>query len=535
MMNYRNLLSFSFLLLALTAWAQPNGTGNYYQAANGKKGRDLKTALFGIIKNPDVVSYDGLWSAYLKTDLRSDGKIWDMYSDITNFDPVKGHAANYKKEGDSFNREHSFPKSWFSKAKPMLSDAVHVVPTDGYVNGRRSNYPYGETDGGTWKSHGSFSKLGACSLPGYSGTVFEPNDEYKGDFARIYFYMATCYEDKISSWSSDMLSHNPYPAYKQWVIDMLLRWAKNDPVSKKEIDRNNAIQGVQGNRNPFVDYPGLEQYIWGNKTDVAFSYDNYDYTIPDPTPDPTPDPKPDPNPDPNPNPNPDPNPDPTPTPEPSEGEQVYTLVASAADLAPDTYYLLVRENENGDDAKLKSVALSDMLSTGKAFGYANVTVTNNTIVTKVNEEKCPHELYLAKADDTYTLCDVKIKKYLSLTSSDNALMAKENVTGDGEKWTITLDENNAIIANKKIKDRTIRFNAGSPRFACYKGSQQPVQLYKKVVANSIKNTKVSAKVNNVVYSIDGRRIMKIGDGDNPYRILPKGMYIIGGRKVVVGN
>lgn len=534
MINYRNLLSFSFLLLALTAWAQPNGTGNYYQDANGKKGKSLKTALFGIIKSPNVVSYKGLWDAYKKTDLRSDGKIWDMYSDITNFDPDKGHAGNYSKEGDMYNREHSFPKSWFNDAKPMYSDIVHVVPADGYVNNRRSNLPYGETDG-TWKSHGGFSKVGTCSLPGYSGKVFEPNDEYKGDFARIYFYMATCYEDKISSWSSDMLSHNSYPAYKQWVIDMLLRWAKNDPVSKKEIDRNNAIQGVQGNRNPFVDYPGLEQYIWGNKTDVAFSYDNYDYTIPDPTPDPKPDPNPDPNPEPNPDPNPDPTPDPTPTPEPSEGEQVYTLVASAADLAPDTYYLLVRENENGNDTKLKSVALSDMLSTGKAFGYANVTVTNNTIVTKVNEEKCPHELYIAKADDTYTLCDVKIKKYLSLTSSDNALMANETVTGDGEKWTITFNENNAIIANKKIKDRTIRFNAGSPRFACYKGSQQPVQLYKKVVANSIKNTKVSAKANNVVYSIDGRRIMKIGDGDNPYRILPKGMYIIGGRKVVVGN
>ena len=524
-MNYRNLLCVSFLLLALTAWAQPNGTGNYYQDANGKKGRDLKTALFDIIKSPDVVSYKGLWEAYKKTDLRSDGKIWDMYSDITNFDPDKGHAGNYSKEGDMYNREHSFPKSWFSEAKPMYSDIVHVVPADGYVNGRRSNLPYGETDGDRWKSHGSFSKVGACSLPGYSGTVFEPNDEYKGDFARIYFYMATCYEDKISSWSSDMLSHNSYPAYKQWVIDMLLRWAKNDPVSKKEIDRNNAVQGVQGNRNPFVDYPGLEQYIWGSMTDVAFSYDNYDSNIPTP----------DPNPEPNPDPNPDPTPDPTPTPEPSEGEQVYTLVASAADLAPDTYYLLVRENENGDDAKLKSVALSDMLSTGKAFGYANVTVTNNTIVTKVNEDKCPHELYIAKADEAYTLCDVKIKKYLSLTSSDNALGANESVASDGEKWTITFNENNAIIANKKIKDRSIRYNASSPRFACYKGSQQPVQLYKKVVANSIRNTKVSAKANNVVYSIDGRRIMKIGDGDNPYRILPKGMYIIGGRKVVVGN
>lgn len=147
MFNYRNLLCVSFLLLALTAWAQPNGTGNYYQDANGKKGKSLKTALFGIIKSPNVVSYKGLWDAYKKTDLRSDGKIWDMYSDITNFDPDKGHAGNYSKEGDMYNREHSFPKSWFNDAKPMYSDIVHVVPADGYVNNRRSNLPYGETDG----------------------------------------------------------------------------------------------------------------------------------------------------------------------------------------------------------------------------------------------------------------------------------------------------------------------------------------------------------------------------------------------------
>mgnify|MGYP007106309161 CR=1 FL=1 len=70
MFNYRNLLCVSFLLLALTAWAQPNGTGNYYQDANGKKGKSLKTALFGIIKSPNVVSYKGLWDAYKKTDLR---------------------------------------------------------------------------------------------------------------------------------------------------------------------------------------------------------------------------------------------------------------------------------------------------------------------------------------------------------------------------------------------------------------------------------------------------------------------------------
>ena len=137
-----------------------------------------------------------------------------------------------------FNREHSFPKSWFGgKVSPMYSDIVHVVPCDGYVNNRRGHEPFGETDGDVYKSNKGFSKLGASKTPGYSGKVFEPNDIYKGDFARIYLYMATCYEDRISSWSCPMLAGNSYPAYKDWVIKMFLRWTANDPVSEKEINR----------------------------------------------------------------------------------------------------------------------------------------------------------------------------------------------------------------------------------------------------------------------------------------------------------
>lgn len=199
-----------------------------------------------------------------------------MYSCTTNYN-FSQCTGSYKKEGDMFNREHSFPKSWFGgKVPPMYSDIVHVVPCDGYVNNRRGHEPFGETDGDKYKSNKGFSKLGASKTPGYNGTVFEPNDVYKGDFARIYLYMATCYEDKVSNWSCPMLAGNKYPAYKEWAITMLLKWAANDPVSEKEINRNNAVYGIQKNRNPFVDYPGLEQYIWGDKQDVPFSYDNYD-------------------------------------------------------------------------------------------------------------------------------------------------------------------------------------------------------------------------------------------------------------------
>lgn len=273
-------LFIALQLITLSLFAQgPNNTGTYYQNANGKKGKALKTAMFYIISKHSQLSYDELWTAFKTTDKREDGKVWDMYSCTTNFRFVTDQAGSYKKEGDVYNREHSFPKSWFNDAKPMYTDLVHLVPTDGKVNGMRSNYPFGETDGGKYKSNEGFSKLGSCTYPGYTGIVFEPNDMYKGDFARIYFYMATAYEVQIANWNAGkfepIASHDFYKPYKDWQMKMLMEWSKKDPVSQKEINRNKGIQSLQENRNPFVDYPGLEEYIWGSMTDVAFSYDNY--------------------------------------------------------------------------------------------------------------------------------------------------------------------------------------------------------------------------------------------------------------------
>ena len=253
----------------------------YYQPANGKKGSALKTAMCGIIYNRTEKSYDYLWTAFQTTDVRSDGKIWDMYSNITNYTPVSS-GSSYSNEGDCYNREHSFPQSWFNSAVPMYTDLHHIYPTDGFVNGKRSNYPFGETSGGTYKSANDFSKLGACTYSGYTGTVFEPADEYKGDFARTYFYMITCYEEKLADWYAGnadgvraTIDGSKYPGFTTWQLAMLMTWAKNDPVSEKETARNNAVYTIQNNRNPFIDYPGLEEYIWGSMTTTAFDYDNY--------------------------------------------------------------------------------------------------------------------------------------------------------------------------------------------------------------------------------------------------------------------
>ena len=283
----RKLLSAAWLAcLAISAWAQgPNDSGTYYQAADGKKGAELKTALCEIINPHDQRTYKQLWTDFQTTDAKPNGKVWDMYSNKREFTFVTDQAGNYKQEGDVYNREHSFPKSWFNDEYPMYTDLFHLYPTDGWVNNQRGNDPFGEVAPGYKASANDFSKWGSArSDLGYSGTVFEPNDEYKGDFARTYFYMVTSYESyknsngenkKVSSWNSPMLDLNVYPVFKDWALKLLLKWAKNDPVSEKETNRNNAVYGIQKNRNPFIDYPGLEEYIWGDKKDVAFSYDNY--------------------------------------------------------------------------------------------------------------------------------------------------------------------------------------------------------------------------------------------------------------------
>lgn len=249
---------------------EPSG---YYSACEGKSGAALLSALNSKIGSHTNVGYDGLWNVYKTSDVKPNGKIWDMYS--TKEWPVNSErCGNYKNVGDCYNREHSFPKSWFDDRSPMVSDAFHIYPTDGKVNGQRSNFPYGEcANGTTLSSNGgvkALGKLGASTYPGYSGKVFEPVDEYKGDFARTYFYMAACYNDKIAGWNSDMLAGNKFPAFKSWAINLLMKWHRQDPVSQKEIDRNDAVYQYQKNRNPFIDHPELAEHIWGDKSSTAW-------------------------------------------------------------------------------------------------------------------------------------------------------------------------------------------------------------------------------------------------------------------------
>ena len=239
----------------------PNG---YYDNAEGLTGEQLRTALSGIIDNHTSKSYTYLWTAFQSTDKKTNGKVWDMYSTRADgssdyeFTFVNDQCGNYSGESSCYNREHSFPKSWFDDDAPMYTDLYHLYPTDGYTNGKRSNYPFGEVGATSWTSTNG-SKVGTCSYPGYTGTVFEPIDEFKGDFARTYFYMLTRYQNQIDTWDSPMLSGNDFST---WSKDMLLEWASQDPISQKETDRNNKVYNIQHNRNPYIDHPEYAQAVW---------------------------------------------------------------------------------------------------------------------------------------------------------------------------------------------------------------------------------------------------------------------------------
>ena len=283
----RVLAGFAALLSSLALPAMADEPDGYYEQAYGKSGYALKTALHQIIRDHASLSYDALWDAFRTTDVREDGYVWDMYSDC-DFRFGSNQCGNYKQEGDCYNREHSFPKSWFDDARPMYTDLFHLYPTDGYVNGRRSNNPFGEVDVPDYTSQAG-CKLGPNATPGYSGTVFEPLDEYKGDFARTYFYMATCYEDRIASWGScPICNGTDDQSFDDWAVDLLLKWNEQDPVSDKERARNDAVYVYQKNRNPFIDYPELVEKIWG-EDNTPFDPEAPD---PGPGPDPTPDPEP---------------------------------------------------------------------------------------------------------------------------------------------------------------------------------------------------------------------------------------------------
>lgn len=258
----------------------------YYDAMDGLVKEDLKAAAKSCVSAHKKLNYSDLPNYWKISDVYpemypdADGqdclRFWDMYSD--NIYLILGNQTGKQAfSANSMQREHSVPKSWWKKDgnveyTPAYSDMWNLYPSDGPANNAKSNYPFGEVLSAKFNNGVTKVGLAKAGFGGGSATVFEPADEYKGDFARSLFYMATVYDEL--PWVVDnyntMFRTESWPTLTAWAVDMLLDWARKDPVSEKEINRNDKVEECQSNRNPFVDFPDLFEFVWGDRQEDIF-------------------------------------------------------------------------------------------------------------------------------------------------------------------------------------------------------------------------------------------------------------------------
>lgn len=276
---------YLYLLLLINSIAFAQIPLGYYNSATGS-GFTLKTQLKTRITTGHTdQGYGALWNlfnntAFRDTNYENDNSLLDMYSenptglDPYNFTSTDQQCGSYANEGDCYNREHVIPQAYFENfaINPMKNDPFHVIPADGKVNGLRDNFPYGRVNvANSTTLNGSKlgNNLNSGYSAGYSSTVFEPLNEFKGDIARSILYFATRYQDDMTNFynaatvvSKNMFDGTTDNVFAPTFLNILITWHNLDPVSPKEIAKNNAIYSFQGNRNPYIDHPEYVCQIW---------------------------------------------------------------------------------------------------------------------------------------------------------------------------------------------------------------------------------------------------------------------------------
>ncbi len=608
----RFISSIFLLLLVVCATAQKE----YYTSVDGVKGgAALKTALHELIKDHKKISYgsgeDKTWGAFYTTDAvveNGQRRVLDMYSAEKRYFGNKGSAVS------GMNIEHSVAKSWWGGTENnAYCDIHHLNPSDQTANNRKSNYPLGELTSVSWDNGVTF--VGKANIDGSSMNAYEPCDEYKGDFARVFMYMFTCYQDLTWEYTWMNYEKSTYPTLKPWAVKLLLKWHKQDPVSKKEVNRNNAVYAVQGNRNPYVDYPQLADYVWGDSINYVFHltsevedgndvniyygelvvgdytqksvsisvtetsdstvdvfFDNVkfaaamplkiDITVKD-------------------------------VPSRKAGG---VLSFSAVDIDP----YMNREAEPQPRYRFASIAgavedgelclearMSDDLRpsyAGKSFSFngtcsnngdnsggddnednftggqfvlvtdaAQLTVGDSIVIGYENYVMGVHSdngKYRTNTDMktsgdviTYLADDAQIilleegvvdgtyafnvgNGYLAASSSSSNNIATTTTLNENASWKIVINEGDAVITAQGDKTRNVlQYNTGSPRFSCYKDTQESVNIYaKSPAASGIDEVKGENGKVKAIYDLQGRRLNAITE---------PGIYIVDGKKILI--
>ncbi len=506
-------------------WAQPSA--GRYAGIDGKAGEELFQAISACAaQGHKRVSYAGLWKAFGSTDLRADSTVWDMYSDCEfAFGVVDGKngqcTGGAMAECGCYNREHSIPKSWWDghTTPNQYTDLFHLIPADGNVNTIRNNNPYGEVAVPS-NTTGNGSKYGNCTFPGYTGKAFEPIDAYKGDLARGVLGTITHYQGAWTYSEGKIVFTGEYTAegnfgLTDYALNLFLKWHRQDPVSQKELDRNNGIEKEQGNRNPFIDYPELVEYIWGKKqgktlhvADICSAYDVA--CIPADTTD-------------------------------YEDEEIigdhYRKVSSALSDYAGTYLVVYEKDSVAFYAHAEQV--------GAVNNYVPVTIQKGIIYATTTLDSAA--ITLTAMEGGYALSTTK-GTYLLAGNKTNTIIASETAY----LHAISLDTDaNAIIGCTTDVARVLRYlSSGDNKYFRYyedkpNTSSKPIQLYKRFVESSTTDvvdtdstqTQISIQGNQLmcnssvptdiwVYDYMGRLVLYKGNVTTLHHTLRSGIYIV---------
>lgn len=472
----------------------------YYDSLEGLTGKTLRKSAAKLASGHKEISYSsGTWDAFRSTDVKIvNGREawWDMYSANVVY-VSEGHPG--------MNVEHSVANSWWGGSKnAAYKDLFHLNPSNSDANSRKSNYPLGEISQITWNNGVTFIGHPVSGQGGDSNYVYEPADEYKGDFARVFMYMFTTYED--IGWKSNtswMYEAGSEDMFKPWAVELLLKWHRQDPVSEKEIDRNEAIYHIQGNRNPFIDSPELAEYIWGTKKGERYSFSGK--LDPDPVPGPGDDPEPGPGDDPEPGPN----------PGLTEG---WISVTSMKDISSDREYLIA--------GRSAMVAMSQ-----EVYSSSNASYLKPTVKFDIQEDEeiefissIPAQTAILKFIPSGTMYTAQV------CTTDGA--TKGYLASKGaKKLEITESEAGASEFDMSVDSDGVRMNFGAagtlfynpsaPRFTTYTSSGQelPVLYMKNDVSTSVVDIALPSAAADRIFNLQGIEMGMDPDG------LPSGIYI----------
>lgn len=496
----------------LAAVSQICAQKSYYSKVDGVVGGEtLKTALHSLIKDMTPVEYgsgnNSTWWAFYLTDVvpGTDNQVADMYSADVRYFGERGSSV------EGMNIEHCVAKSWWGGGKVnAYYDLHHLNPSDETANSRKNNYPLAELTSVSWTN--GVSSVGKAIIAGTSQNAYEPADEYKGDFARAYMYIFTCYQNLTWKYTWMVYENSAYPTLKPWAAELLMKWHREDPVSEKEVARNNAVYDIQGNRNPFIDYPRIAEFVWGDSVKSTFklygdvedgsgnqtgkvsgsgsgdgsgSEEGGDDTTDDDS---------------------------------KFTTDKFLLVTDADDLTIGDTIILVCEN----------VAMSTNQKSNNR-GCASVEISGNEVKSIAEDVQ---KIALERGSVSGTFAFNVGGGYLYAASSSSNYLRTRDAIDDNASWRVVIDAEGAaeIAAQGDNTRNLLQYNSSADLFACYKSGQKSVNIYAK--APNSTSVAVVASLQGLVdvYNVNGICVRRAVKASVALEGLPTGMYVVGKEK-----